>query len=308
MRTVSTLWVTCFLATACGGGDPGPAGMVGAASPGKADLGDRADAACGIVLLSAAVEGCDRSNCWLAAEFDVQSALLNQGAQPSLLYQGAPGSTGDDWSECGGAPVTGAPSGFQRYHVKVQVVSNPIEIIPFYKLNGTRVFDHNQQEGNYRLDEATHWSINGGAGHLACTSAPRDVADHSCKIILSDASLDGCARSNCSLSGNIDVADDVAVQDTDVMILYREQRDDDSATWCEGKTKARLDGSAPAGFNRFRFEIYGVPSNPMQIIPFYRLSNLTVFDHNRTEHDYLVWKTIGHDALYDKCVTSPSGP
>ncbi|MBS1119969.1 MAG: hypothetical protein H6Q90_2197 [Deltaproteobacteria bacterium] len=120
---------------------------------GKGDGGDAADRGCRVILRE--LDGLSKGR------IDVAKSIIADGGRPSVLvtFDRQNFFELDDPSS-----TSGGLAGFQRFAFSIPVPSNAsderIEIIPFVKHNGGRLFDHNRHPNeNYVAERATGHQI-----------------------------------------------------------------------------------------------------------------------------------------------------
>lgn len=130
-----------------------------------------------------------------------------------------------------------------------------------------------------------------------------ESADHACRILLVRAQMDGCIRSNCWLSGEIDVNSDLVRQGAVPSLAYTNAPG--SYGWSVGTPTQVPTPAALVNFQRFSFKLQ-IQSNSTQLIPFYTLNDERVYDHNRTEGNYVLnGNKIVPDEKYFRCIQVP---
>jgi hypothetical protein len=172
--------------------DPGaPGGPDDSAAPGLV-AADSADRGCQIVLREAArtpsgpgfETSCEGGRCWVVWRGVVDLSPELAAESVAVLYRAG---SDPDWRVAEAAPDGTQPYGFVRYRFALdeftleegQSTSSlgdfALEVIPFARLDGGRLFDHNRRPGDfdtYRLDAAGGFAVSDSA--LFCPAAGVD--------------------------------------------------------------------------------------------------------------------------------------
>jgi|HubBroStandDraft_2_1064218.scaffolds.fasta_scaffold84058_1 hypothetical protein len=173
-----TILALPILALACAAPTAEKTGSSRAAVLGTPGVADAADRACNIVLRDVdaptsggvnetqCVEDAGVSTCWVVftGDLDVSAQAVTEGDTPYVYYQSG---TDPTWYTAPAYEVSGGGVDMERFsfnlvtHTEIQGQPwGTIQIIPFLQtVVGTRLFDHNEYEGNYSLESSNSWAV-----------------------------------------------------------------------------------------------------------------------------------------------------